>query len=151
VAEAELAGGEQACEADGVAAVGLHPVAGLAGDQTRRDDAQVEPAGASGASEREAGRAGFVTALQRLRQRLQPRDHFVAAATETRAAQLTACDVDRGGMRRVRVDIQTHVRHRFQHGRTSFVWGQPEPVSGQTNPRTHEVSGLQHARGYSAA
>jgi len=97
----------------------------------------------AGQVEAVTGRARLVTALERHRQRLQPLDHLLAAAAEASAPQLAAADVDRRGMRRAGVDIQTHVRHRFQHGRTSFAWGQPEPVSGQTNPRTREVSGLQ--------
>ena len=34
------------------------------------------------------------------------------------------------------VDIHRSPCHCSGHGRTSFVWGQPEPISGQSNPRS---------------
>jgi hypothetical protein len=58
-AERELAGGEQAGEADRVTAVGLHPIVRLARDQTGSDDAEVEPAFGRGTGEREPGRTRF--------------------------------------------------------------------------------------------
>ena len=34
------------------------------------------------------------------------------------------------------MDIKPHISHHSGHGRTSSLsWGQPEPISGQTNPR----------------
>jgi hypothetical protein len=59
--------------------------------------------------------------------------------------------IDRGSMRRTRVDVEPHPCHRCGHGRTLLSYGgQPEPVSGQTNPRSTKGPALL-ARGYSAA
>ena len=45
------------------------------------------------------------------------------------------------------MDIHRGPCHRSSHGRTSFVWGQPEPLSGQSNPRKMRPrSGLQRQR-----
>ena len=45
------------------------------------------------------------------------------------------------------MDIHRGPCHRSPHGRTSFVWGQPEPLSGQSNPRKMRPrSGLQRLR-----
>jgi hypothetical protein len=127
----------------GVFAVCLDPVTGSPWRLRRGDHLDREPGRRRGTVEPVTGRAGLITALQRQRQRLQPLDHLIGTAAEARTPQLTACDIDRRSMRRASMDIKPHVRHRFQHGRTSFAWGQPEPISGQTNPRTREVSGLQ--------
>ena len=114
----QLPGKQQPGEQLGVLAVALDPVAGRTRRLTRRDHVDVQPHSRGSTVEREASRAGFVAATQRLRQRRQPADHLLAAAAETRPAQLTAHDVDRGGMNRTGMDIQAHIRHRYGHGRT---------------------------------
>jgi predicted nucleic acid-binding protein len=114
----QLPGQQQPREQLGVLAVALDPITRSARRLRRRNHLQRQPRRLRGTVERKAGRARLVAALERLRQRLQPADHLVAAAAEARTTQLAARDVDRGDMGRTGVDIQAHVRHRCGHGRT---------------------------------
>jgi hypothetical protein len=65
---------------------------------------------------------------------------------EPRTQQLTSRDVNRRSMRRAGMDIKPRIRHHSGHGRTSSLsWGQPEPFSGQTNPREECPANLQRS------
>src|SRR5438876_2452778 len=94
----ELTGEQQTCEQLGVFAVVLDPVARRARRLRGRDDVEAQTGGLGGPVEREAGRAGFIAGMQRLRQPREPAEDVVAAAGEAGTAQLAALNVDRGGV-----------------------------------------------------
>jgi hypothetical protein len=83
-----------------------------------------------------AGGAGLIASTDRRWQPAQPLHHRIRGPGREHATRrLAAHHGKRRSMNRTRVDIHRRPCHRSGRGRTSFVWGQPEPLSGQTNPR----------------
>ena len=95
------------------------------------------PGRARRAVEPEPGRPGLIARTHRAGQTLQAtRPAPRHPARTAHASSSPVDDVDRRSVRRAGMDIEPHTRHRSGHGRTSSsIWGQPEPFSGQTNPR----------------
>ena len=115
----------------GVATVGLVAIPGRARRLRRRDHLTVDPGRDRRPIEPEPGRARLVAAAHRPRQPSQPADHRLdRARVEPLTRQLAGHHVQRRRVGRARVDIHRGPCHRSSHGRTSFVWGQPEPLSG---------------------
>jgi len=136
--ELQLTCKQEAGEQLGVLTIGLDPIARRPRRLARRHHLDAHAGGLGRPVEREPGRSGLITGAQRLRQRLQPGDHLPVANAKAGASELARPNVDRGGVPRAGMDIQARECHRCGHGLTlpSVTWGQPEPVSGQTNPRS---------------
>jgi hypothetical protein len=129
----------------GVAAVGLVAISRRARGLRRSDHLTVDPRHDRRPVQAEPGRARLVARAHRPRQPSQPpHDRLHRPSIEPLPTQLARHHIQRRGVRRARVGIHRGPCHRSGHGRTSFVWGQPEPLSGQSNPRINAMrSGLQ--------
>ena len=101
----------------------------------------LDPGRARGAMQPEPGRPRLIAGTHRAGQLGQPRDRLLDARPEPRAQQLTRHHIDRRSMRRAGMDIKPHYVIIPVMAGPPHVWGQPEPVSGQTNPRTSRGSG----------
>src|SRR5207244_4410673 len=73
----QIAGSEQSCKIDGIAPVGLHLVAGLLGNQRRRDDLTAEPLAGQVAMQPVTAWAGLVREHEVRRLRLQTPNQFI--------------------------------------------------------------------------
>ena len=150
---------QRACEQQphqklGVLTVALNPI-GCRTRRLRRGNDVDAQAGSLGCPiERIARRAGLITAMDRLRQPLQPPHHLLDADAEARPRQLTALTIDRGGVGRASVDIKPYPCHRCGHGRTlPSLHGvsRSQSPARQTPDLQPRGSGLYLARGYSTA
>ena len=101
-----------------VLAVALDPVTRGPRRLRRRDHLDRHTGSLRSPVQPKPGRARLITATQRLRQPRQPRDHLIAAPAKTSPTQLATPHIDRRSMNRTGMDIQTHIRHRYRHGRT---------------------------------
>jgi hypothetical protein len=72
----QLPGREQPGELEGVARVGLDPVAGLTRDRPRRADHHLHSGCPAGAGQAKPGRPGLIDRADLTGQRLQPLDHI---------------------------------------------------------------------------
>ena len=132
----------------GIATIGLVPIPRRSWRLGRRDHLTIDPRRHRRPIQAKPGRARLVTGTHRPRQPSQPRDHRRhRARVESLTGELAGDHIHRRRVGRARVDIHRGPCHRSGHGRTSFVWGQPEPLSGQSNPRTmRSRSGPQRLR-----
>ena len=106
----------QSCQRGGIAAIGLHPVPGPAGDQRRRDHAAVLREPAEQPMHAVAARSGFVTEAELSMAALQPLDEPMqrlrGARDLAQEANLTAAT--RLGDR--------HRRHPLVHVQSRRTW-----------------------------
>ncbi len=119
-----------------VLAVSLHPIRRAPRRLARRDHLHAHPGRARSAIEPKTGRPGLIASTYRAGQTQKPRDRLLDARPEPCTQQLTRRDVNRRSVSGAGMDIEPRISHHSGHGRTSSSnWGQPEPFSGQTNPR----------------
>ena len=145
----QAAGQQQPRQQLGVLLVGLDPVRWAARRLARRDHLHRQALRGGRAVQAVARRASLIAGTDRALELGQPRDRLIDPGPKPRPRQLPGQRADRRRVRRTGMDIQPNPRHRLAHGRTSSIWGQPEPFSGQTSPREERPAtspGSQPAR-----
>ncbi len=127
---------QQPREQLGVLAISLDPVRGTPRCLARRDHLHLDASSHRSAIEAESRWSCLIASAHRSTQPTQPRNRLLDPRPEPHTQHLASLNIDGRRMRRAGMDIKTCTRHYSGHGRTSsLIWGQPEPVSGQTNPR----------------
>jgi hypothetical protein len=137
VHERQLARGQQAGEALGIASVGLDPVGRPSGNQSRRADAHVETTLGGGAGEREAGRAGLVDGERARPERLQELERDERIAAQSTPRELARRRVEHSGVGLRGVDVEANERRNLRHAvGTSHSWGVGRRPVLRPSPRT---------------
>jgi hypothetical protein len=120
-----------------VALIGLDPIGRRARRLARRDHNRLDPCRERRACQPEARRARLVDRAHRRSLRGKQTHDLLDPATEPAASQLARLRIDKRDVHTARVDVETDPCHRLCHpAGPSSGCGQPQPISGQTNPRT---------------